>query len=215
MKLAQYIDHTLLNPTASASQINTLCAEARQYGFFAVCVNGCYVSLAKKKLASSTVKIAAVIGFPLGASSTASKIFEAKICVEDGADEIDMVLNIGYLKSGMLEEVTNEIRAVKAVINDKTLKVILETCYLSDQDIITACRLAKDAGADFVKTSTGFGTGGAEKETLKLMIREVDGHLKVKASGGIKDAVTAKEYIALGVNRIGTTSGINIIKQSL
>lgn len=214
MQLHNFIDHTLLKPTATAEQIKNLCAEAKEYNFFAVCVNGCYVSLAKKELKDSSVKISAVVGFPLGASSTESKVFEAYTYVKNGADEIDMVLNLGFLKSGNFDAVTKEIREVKDTIGKCILKVILETCYLSKQEIKTACRLAKDGGADFVKTSTGFGSAGADKETLKLMLQEVDGNLKVKASGGIKDATTAMEYIQMGVSRLGTSSGINIIKET-
>lgn len=214
MSLAQYIDHTLLKPAASPEEIKQLCAQAKEYDFFAVCVNGCYVSLAKKELQNSAVKIAAVVGFPLGASSSESKVFEAKASIKEGADEIDMVLNIGFLKAGMLEEVSREIRAVKDAIKKNTLKVILETCYLTDEEIITACNLVKKAGADFVKTSTGFGIAGANKHVLKVMIDEVGEKLKVKASGGIKDAATAKAYIKMGVNRIGTSSGIKMLEKS-
>lgn len=214
MRFAQYIDHTLLNPKASPEEIKQLCAEAINYDFFAVCVNGCYVSLARKELQNSSVKIAAVVGFPLGGSSSESKVFEAKTYIEQGADEIDMVLNIGFLKAKMLDEVGNEIRAVKDAVEKNILKVILETCYLTDKEIIAACYLAKEAGADFVKTSTGFGSAGANKRVLQLMFNEVGGALKVKASGGIKDVATAKEYIEMGVSRIGTSSGIRIIEES-
>ena len=213
MGLEQYIDHSLLKPTSSPEDIKKLCAEAIQYNFFAICINGCYVTLAKKELQSSSVKIVAVIGFPLGASSTGSKVFEAKSYIQNGADEIDMVLNIGFLKAGMLDEVAQEIRSVKNAIKNNVLKVILETCYLSDQEIIIACNLAKDAGADYVKTSTGFGSAGAETHVVEIMLKEVGDSLKVKASGGIQDTATAKKYIEMGVSRIGTSSGINIIKE--
>jgi deoxyribose-phosphate aldolase len=211
MELNQYIDHTLLKATATPDDIVKLCAEARKYGFFAVCVNGCYVSLAARELKGSEIKIAAVVGFPLGAMSHQSKVFEAQQALKDGADEIDMVLNIGFLKAGKHTEVQAEIAAIKRAIGNRILKVILETCYLTDEEIRTACQLAEKAEADFVKTSTGFGTGGATEEAVKIMVAEVGHRLKIKASGGIRDTATAKKYIELGVARVGTSSGIEIV----
>lgn len=211
MELGQYIDHTLLKATATADDIIKLCKEAKEHGFYAVCINSCYVPLAKKELKSSDVKIVTVVGFPLGASSPESKVREATIAIDHGADEIDMVLNIGFLKSQWTEAVTKEIEEVKKAIGSKVLKVIIESCYLSDNEVITACQLAKTAGADFVKTSTGFGTGGATEHHVKLMMDEVGASLKVKASGGIKNAETALKYIEMGVSRIGTSSGIEIV----
>src|SRR5690554_3796162 len=159
MDLNQYIDHTLLKATATADEIALLCKEAKENNFYAVCVNGCYIPLAKEELKGTTVNIVSVIGSPLGASSPESKIREATIAVVHGADEIDMVMNIGFLKSGWTEAVSKEIEEVKQAIGETVLKVIIETCYLSDNEIKTACRLVKMAGADFIKTSTGFGTG--------------------------------------------------------
>ncbi|WP_373057610.1 deoxyribose-phosphate aldolase [Zunongwangia sp. H14] len=210
MQLNHYIDHTNLKAFATPYDITKLCAEAKEHKFFAICVNGCYVKTAKKELQNSAVKIAAVIGFPLGAMDTQSKVFEAKHCVANGADEIDMVINIGQLKDGNLKYVKNEISEIKNIIGAKILKVIIETCYLTEEEKISACRCALDANADYVKTSTGFGSGGATFEDVKLMKSIVGEQLEVKASGGIKDAETAKKYIELGASRLGTSSGISI-----
>ena len=211
MDLKDYIDHTLLKATATSAQIIDLCNEAKLYHFYAVCVNGCYISLAKNELESTNVKIAAVIGFPLGAMSTQSKMDEVRDCLVQGADEIDMVINIGKLKEGDHSYVEKEIASIKSIMGDKILKVILETCYLDEQEIRICCKLAMRAGADFVKTSTGFGTRGASKEDVIIMKDEVGQNVKIKASGGIRDAKTAKEFIDLGVYRIGTSSGIEIV----
>jgi len=210
MKLNSYIDHTLLKADANPTQIEKLCAEAIAYNFCAVCVNGSYVKLASDLLKNSDVKIASVIGFPLGASTTKTKVFEAKECINNGANEIDMVLNIGMLKSGDYDAVSKDISEVKKAIGAKTLKVILETCYLTNKEIKIASKLAMQAGTDFIKTSTGFGTGGATIEDVKLMKEVVGDKVKIKASGGIKNKQTAKAYINLGVCRIGTSSGIEI-----
>lgn len=207
MHLPDFIDHTHLKPTATLSEVQHLCEEAKRHGFHAVCVNGCHVSLASEELKNTKVKIAAVVGFPLGAMSTEAKIFEAKDCVKHGADEIDMVINIGWLKSNEDGRVRNEIISIKQGIGDKILKVILETCYLTTSEKEKACILAVEAGADFIKTSTGFGSGGATFEDVILMKRMVGDKAKIKASGGIKDKETALKYIALGVSRIGTSSG--------
>lgn len=214
MELNKYIDHTLLKATTTADDVIKLCEEAIKYNFFAVCINSCYVPLAKGELKGSDVKIATVVGFPLGASSPESKVREATIAIDHGADEIDMVMNIGFLKTQWTEAVSKEIEEIKNAIDSKVLKVIIETCYLSDEEIRIACRLAKAAGADFVKTSTGFGTSGATEHAVQLMINEVGDSIKIKASGGIKDAVTAKKYIAMGVGRIGTSSGVEIVSGS-
>ena len=211
MELSQYIDHTLLKATATPNDIKKLCKEAKKHNFYAVCVNSCYVSLAADELKNSNVKVAAVVGFPLGASSLQTKVCEAEQCIKDGANEIDMVLNIGFLKSELQKQLQDEIAAVKNSIGSRILKVILETCYLSDDEIIKACQISKQTGADYVKTSTGFGTGGATEHAVKIMVGEVGDTLKIKASGGIKDAATAKKYIAMGVSRIGTSSGIEIV----
>jgi len=211
MALRDYIDHTLLKATATSDQIIDLCKEAKSHQFFAVCVNGCYVSLAKSELEHSNVSVAAVIGFPLGAMSTRSKLSEVRDCLDQGADEIDMVINIGKLKEGDQSYVEEEIASIKKLIGNNTLKVILETCYLNEEEIRICCNLAMRAGADFVKTSTGFGTRGATKEDVIIMKDVVGEKVRIKASGGIRDAQTAKEYIDLGVDRIGTSSGIEIV----
>ncbi|GGX18554.1 deoxyribose-phosphate aldolase [Aquimarina muelleri] len=211
MSFAKYIDHTLLKPNASVNDIKKLCAEAKYYTFCAVCINGYYVNLAANELRNTTIKTAAVIGFPLGAMSSKTKIYEAQQCIENGADEIDMVLNIGLLKSGYYKIVEDEIKNIKKIIEKNTLKVIFENCYLTDQEKKIACQLSVNAGADFIKTSTGFGTNGATLEDIKLMKGEVKNNVQIKASGGIRDSETAKQYIDLGVSRIGTSSGIAIV----
>ncbi|QAA80512.1 deoxyribose-phosphate aldolase [Aequorivita sp. H23M31] len=211
MALNQNIDHTLLKPTATTEDIDKLCEEAIKYGFYAICIHSSYVPLAKEKLKNSNVKIATVVGFPLGASSPESKIREALIAIDYGADEIDMVMNIGFFKSQWTEAVTKEIEEVKKAIGDKVLKVIIETCYLSDDEIKTACTLVIKGGADYVKTSTGFGSSGATEHDVKIMLDAVGKNLKVKASGGIKDAATAEKYVKMGVSRLGTSSGVEIV----
>lgn len=209
--LNKFIDHTLLHPTATRDDIQNLCEEAIKYDFKAVCVNGHYTGLATIALSNTEIKVASVIGFPLGAMSTKSKVYEAQECIKDGADEIDMVINIGMLKSGDNAFVKKEIEKVKKVIGTNLLKVIIETCYLTNEEKRTACRLTVEAGADFVKTSTGFGTGGATLEDIELIRSEVGDAIQIKASGGIKDHETACKYIDMGVTRIGTSSGIKIV----
>jgi deoxyribose-phosphate aldolase len=211
MELNRYIDHTQLKATATPEDIIKLCNEAKKYKFYAVCVNSCYAFLAANELKNSDVKVASVVGFPLGANNCHAKVCEAEQCIKDGADEIDMVLNIGLLKAKLHKSVREEIAAVKETIGSRILKVILETCYLTDDEIKMACQIAKKAGANYVKTSTGFGTGGATEHAVKIMVEEVGDSLKIKASGGIKDTATAKKYIEMGVSRIGTSSGIEIV----
>lgn len=211
MKLNKFIDHTLLKPTATISDIINLCKEAKDNNFYSVCVNSCYVKVAKKELKNSDVKICCVVGFPLGAMSTKAKVFEAKRAIKDGADEIDMVLNIGFLKSKKYRSVEKEIRSIKRSIQKKVLKVILETCYLSEEEIVKASKLALKAKADFIKTSTGFGSRGASIEDIKLMKSVAGSKMKIKASGGIKDNKTAQAFIDLGVERLGTSSGIALV----
>ena len=211
MELNKYIDHTLLKPTATPDDIVKLCDEAKKYRFYSVCVNSCYVFLASNELLNSDVKVVATIGFPLGSSSTKAKRSEARRAIKDGADELDMVLNIGFLKHNLFKSVREEISAIKEIVGDKILKVIIETCYLTDDEKRIACNIVAKAGADFVKTSTGFGSGGATIADVKLLLKEADGKLKVKASGGIKDTATAMTYIKLGVNRIGTSSGVTMV----
>ena len=212
MGLNKYIDHTILKATASSSDVQKLCEEAIEHEFYSVCVNGCYVADAKQLLQGTDVKVAAVVGFPLGAMTTAAKVFEAKEAVENGASEIDMVINIAKLKDGEFEYVENEIRQIKEAIGDNVLKVIIETCYLTDEEKVKACELSLVAKADFVKTSTGFGTGGATYEDVKLMKSVVGDNAKVKASGGVRDKETAQKYVNLGAERLGTSSGIDIVK---
>ena len=210
--LNTYIDHTLLKATATQNDIINLCEEAKQHNFFSVCVNSCYVSLAKKHLIGSGVKVCSVIGFPLGAMSTQAKVNETKTALKDGANEIDMVINIGFLKSKDFDAVWKDIKAVKDCMPNNILKIILETCYLEELEIIKASELAIQSGADFIKTSTGFGTGGATIHDIKLMKSVAQNKcIKIKASGGIKDRITALEYINLGAERLGTSSGIAIV----
>ena len=212
MGLNKYIDHTILKATASSADVQKLCEEAIEHEFYSVCVNGCYVADTKHLLQGTDVKIAAVVGFPLGAMTTAAKVFEAKDAVENGASEIDMVINVAKLKDGEFEFVKNEIRQIKEAIGDNVLKVIIETCYLTDEEKVKACELSLAAKADFVKTSTGFGTDGATYEDVKLMKSVVGDNAKVKASGGVRDKETAQKYINLGAERLGTSSGIDIVK---
>ena len=212
MGLNKYIDHTILKATASSSDVQKLCEEAIEHKFYSVCVNGCYVADAKHLLQGTDVKVAAVVGFPLGAMTTAAKVFEAKEAVENGASEIDMVINVAKLKDGEFDYVENEIRLIKEAIGDNVLKVIIETCYLTDEEKVKACELSLVAKADFVKTSTGFGTGGATYEDVKLMKSVVGDNAKVKASGGVRDKETAQKYVDLGAERLGTSLGIEIVK---
>lgn len=211
MLLNQYIDHTLLKSTATASDIQTLCEEAKQYNFYAVCVNSCYVALAKEVLQNTQVKVATVIGFPLGAMATKIKEAEAKFCIEQGADEIDMVMNLGWFKSGLHTKISEEIKNIKGIIGNAVLKVILETCYLSEDEIGEACKLCLKGGADFVKTSTGFGPEGATLKAVQLMKDSAGEEAKIKASGGIRDKATALAYIKAGASRIGTSSGVKMM----
>lgn len=214
--LNRYFDHTLLKPEATRVQIEKLCSEAKEYDFYSVCVNSSYVSLAKEYLFGTDVKVASVVGFPLGAMSTEAKVFETIKAVEDGADEIDMVLYVGRLKSNETEYVKNDIREVcsAAHAQDALVKVIIETCLLTDEEKVTACRLSVEAGADFVKTSTGFGTGGATAEDVALMKKTVGDRAKVKASGGIRDLRKVLEMIEAGADRIGASASVDIMKEN-
>lgn len=214
MDLNRFIDHTLLSASATSADIKKLCEEAVTHNFYAVCVNSSYTETAKAYLKGSQVKLAATVGFPLGAALAVSKIEEARKAVLEGADEIDMVINIGFLKDGKKAEVEEEITAIKNTIGNKVLKVIIETCYLSEKEIRLACEMALKAGADFVKTSTGFGSRGASLEDIRIMREVVGDRMKIKASGGIRDARTAMEYVELGVERIGTSSGIKIVSEN-
>lgn len=214
-RLAALIDHTLLKPEATELQVRQLCAEAAQYHFGAVCVNSAWVPLCARELAGSDVKIAAVVGFPLGAMSTAAKVAETQDATQQGAREIDMVMAIGALKSGQLSEVAADIREVAHAAHqgDALLKVIIEACLLSEEEKIDACLLSKLAGADFVKTSTGFSSSGATVEDVALMRAVVGPNLGVKAAGGIRSYADAKKMLAAGASRIGASAGIRILQE--
>lgn len=212
MKLSKYIDHTLLKPEASKEDILNLIVEAKTYDFASVCVNPSWVSLAHERLKDSHVKVCTVIGFPLGATSMKSKIYETKIAIEDGADEIDMVLAIGQMKSGNYDYVKEEINKVVKASSGKLVKVIIETCLLSEEEKVKACLLAKEGGASYVKTSTGFSSGGAKTKDVKLMRKTVGKSMGVKASGGIHTKEEMMSMIESGATRIGASCGVNLIK---
>lgn len=211
MKLNKTIDHTILNADATKEAVIKVIDEAKKYEFASVCLEPCWVSLAAERLKDSPVKVCTVIGFPLGANTKTVKAFEAKEAVDNGADEVDMVLNIGALKSGDEAMVLEDMKAVREAAKDAVVKVILETCLLTDEEKKKACALAKEAGLDFVKTSTGFSTAGATVEDVKLMRNAVGDTMGVKASGGIRDTKTAEAMIAAGASRIGASKSIAII----
>lgn len=211
MKLQQYIDHTLLKPQATEDQVKKICEEAREYGFASVCVNSYYTALVRKELEGTQVKTCVVVGFPLGATTKEVKAFETKNAIENGAQEIDMVINVGALKSKKYDDVKADIKAVVDAAKGKALvKVILETCLLTDEEKIKACEISKEVGADFVKTSTGFSTGGATVEDIKLMRETVGPDMGVKASGGVRTKEDAEAVIAAGASRIGASASIAI-----
>lgn len=208
------IDHTILKPDATEEMIEKLCKEAKEYGFAAVCINPYYVKLCKKLLKDSKVKIATVIGFPLGANTSQTKAFEAKNAIENGCDEVDMVINIAALKSKDYSTVKEDIKAVvEAAMGKALVKVIIETSFLNNEEKVKVCELAMESGADFVKTSTGFSASGATVEDVKLMKKVVGDKLGIKASGGIRDLETAKKMIEAGANRLGASSGVKIAKE--
>ena len=212
-EVAQMIDHTLLKPEATKEQIKALCEEAKEYGFHSVCVNSSYVPYCAELLKDSEVAVCTVVGFPLGAMSTKGKAAETEIAVKDGATEIDMVIHVGMIKSKDWDYVSEDIKAVVAAAGEGVLvKVILETCLLTDEEIVEASKVAKAAGADFVKTSTGFSTGGATVKDVKLMREAVGPELGVKASGGVRDAAFAKEVIEAGATRLGASAGVAILE---
>ena len=214
MSIAAYIDHTLLKQDAAAPQIDRLCAEAAQYHFASVCVNPWYVPRCVKNLQGTGVKVCTVVGFPLGATTTESKVFETLQAVRSGAEEIDMVMNVCAMKSGNTRAIEQEIQALAAAVEGHAiLKVILETCLLTEEEKVLACQIAKRAGADFVKTSTGFSTGGATVADVALMRRTVGPEMGVKAAGGIRDYATAKAMLDAGATRIGASAGIAIVQQ--
>lgn len=211
MKINKFFDHTLLAANASEEQIEKLCVEAKKYDFMSVCINPYFIPLAKKLLKGSDVKVCTVIGFPLGQMTTESKVFEAKNAVEIGADEVDMVINVSALKSGKNDYVKEEISKIKEAVGNKVLKVILECCYLNDEEIARASGLCKEAGADFVKTSTGFGKGGAKAHDVKIMRETVGPDMGVKAAGGIHTLKDFNDMVEAGANRIGCSHSVEII----
>ncbi len=212
MKLSKYIDHTLLKPQSTEKDILKILEEAKTYDFASVCINPSWVKLSHEKLKDTDVKVCTVIGFPLGATSTASKVYETKVAIEDGADEIDMVIAVGMLKEGKFDYVKEEIKKVVEASKGKLVKVIIETCLLTDEEKVKACELSKEAGADFVKTSTGFSTGGAKPEDIKLMRETVGTNMGVKASGGIHTKEEMQAMIDNGATRIGASCGVNLVK---
>ncbi|MFD3158374.1 deoxyribose-phosphate aldolase [Haloimpatiens sp. FM7330] len=215
MKIQKYIDHTLLKPQSTEEQVKKICSEAREYGFASVCVNPYYAELVSKELEGTDVKTCVVIGFPLGATTKEVKAFEAKQAIENGAKEVDMVINIGALKDKKYDVVREDIKAVVDAAKGKALlKVIIETCLLTDEEKVKACEISKETGADFVKTSTGFSTGGAKVEDVALMRKTVGKEMGVKASGAIRDYKTAMNMIEAGANRIGASAGIKIVEEA-
>jgi len=212
-KLAKIFDHTNLKPEATKEDIKNLCEEAIKYNFGAVCINPTNIKIAKQFLNGTEVEICTVIGFPLGATLSEVKAFETRKAIEKGANEIDMVINIGAMKSGNYKLVEDDIAAVVQAAGGKLTKVILETCFLTNDEIIKACEISQKAGADFVKTSTGFGPAGAKVEHIKIMRQTVGESMGVKASGGIRDYETVRKIIEAGASRIGASSSIKIIEQ--
>lgn len=213
INLAKYIDHTLLKMDATETQIKQICQQAVENHFFSVCVNSCYVPLVAKLLTGSDVKTCSVIGFPLGACLTSVKVFETQAAIEAGANEIDMVINVGLLKSHNMDAFIDDIRQVKATTTSANvlLKVILETCLLTKNEIKQVCEICRDLNVEFVKTSTGFSTGGATIEDVQLMRETVGKNIGVKASGGVRDKETAQAMINAGATRLGTSSGVTLI----
>ena len=210
--LASYIDHTILKADAQVKDIEKICKEAAEYHFASVCVNAANVAQVAALLKGTDVKVCTVVGFPLGATLAQVKAFEAQEAIKDGAHEVDMVINVGALKSGLLDVVENDIRAVAEACKGKALlKVIIETCLLTEEEKVTACELAKKAGADYVKTSTGFSTGGALAEDIRLMRRTVGDQMGVKASGAVRDLETALKMIEAGASRIGASASVSIV----
>ncbi|HEL0568476.1 TPA: deoxyribose-phosphate aldolase [Streptococcus equi subsp. zooepidemicus] len=212
MNINKYIDHTLLKADSVQSQLDQLIEEAKAYDFASVCVNPCWVAYAAKALKGTDVKVCTVVGFPLGATTSATKAFETKDAIENGADEIDMVINIGLLKQGDYQAVEDDMRAVVEASGDKLVKVIIEACLLTDDEKVKACQLAVNAGVDFVKTSTGFSTGGATVSDVKLMRQTVGPDIGVKAAGGARSLEDALAFVEAGATRIGTSVGVTIMK---
>ncbi len=212
--IAKLIDYTLLKPTATIDQLTKLCEEAMEFGFASICVNPINVASCHNLLKDSKIPVCTVIGFPLGATSTLAKFAEVKHALQDGATEFDMVINIGALKSGDLDAVYGDIYSVVQAADGNIVKVIIETCLLTEEEKVVACNISKDAGAHFVKTSTGFSTGGATVEDIKLMRETVGKDMGVKASGGIKTLADLEAMVKAGANRIGTSAGVKIISEA-
>jgi deoxyribose-phosphate aldolase len=212
MDYNRLIDHTILAQDAVEAQVKQICEEAIEHNFASVCVNPCWVKYCAEKLKGSNSKVCTVIGFPLGATSTASKVFELRQAIEDGATELDMVINVGWLKNGQDDLVENEIALLKEACGDLVLKVIIETCLLTDEEKVRACLLAKKAGADFVKTSTGFSKGGATVHDIELMRKTVGPDMGVKASGGVRTKEDMIAMVEAGATRIGTSRGVELVK---
>lgn len=213
MNYNKMIDHTILKADATKEMVTKIINEAKEYDFASVCVNPTWVNYCAKELAGSDVKVCTVIGFPLGANTSNVKAYETKDAINNGADEIDMVINIGALKDGDTDLVFNDIKAVVEAAEGKCVKVIIETCLLSDDEIVTACKLAKKAHAAFVKTSTGFSTGGATPEAVALMKQTVGDKLEVKASGGVRTIEDMEKVIEAGASRIGTSAGCKLVQK--
>ncbi len=210
-EILAHVDHTLLKPEATWPQVKALCDEAVEFGTASVCINTCYVKQAADYLAGR-VKVCCVVGFPLGATDTASKAFEARTAIANGADEVDMVINIGRLKNGEYDAVREDIRAVKQAVGDKVLKVIIETCLLTDEEKRRMCDIVCEAGADYIKTSTGFSTGGATFDDVALMVEGAAGRCKVMAAGGISTVADMEKFLALGADRLGTSRAVKLLK---
>jgi deoxyribose-phosphate aldolase len=213
MDINKYIDHTVLKAYSSKTDIEKLCAEAIKYEFASVCVNPYYVSLAHELLIRSDVKVCTVIGFPLGQNTKTIKIMETKDAINNGADEIDMVINIAALKDKHYDYVEDEIRQIKEIVKEKILKVIIETCYLDNDEIIKITEICNKVGVNFIKTSTGYGTNGAKTEDVELIMKHKNKDIQVKASGGIKTKLQSQAFIEKGVTRIGTSNGIEIMEE--
>ena len=213
MELSKYIDHTNLNAFATKSDIKKLCDEAKEYNFKSVCVNPCNVLLAKEYLHGREIEVCTVIGFPLGSNTINIKCFEANDAINNGATEIDMVINIGRLKDRDYEYIKNEISEIRTITNGYILKVIIETCYLDADEIKVMTEICNELDVDFIKTSTGFGSNGANIENVEIMKQNKNNHLEIKASGGIRDYKKAKEMISAGATRIGTSSGLKIMEE--
>ena len=210
-KILSYVDHTLLNQTAKWEEIKQICDDAIKYSTASACIPPCFVKQAKEYVGDKAT-ICTVIGFPNGYNTTAVKVFETKQAIENGADEIDMVINIGALKEEKYKEIENEIKEIKAACKDSILKVIIETCLLSDEEKIKMCQIVSNAGADYIKTSTGFSVAGATKKDIKLFAENIGANVKIKAAGGIKSLQDAQDFITLGCSRLGTSQIVKIVK---